>query len=293
MASAGAPLVAQPAGGLAGPESVGPGVQRLPPVGSRPAPAATAGPSPEIPAVEQGATEGDGPASPEAEQILVEAEPPVRLWEGSFELGLNGTTGNSETLNFRFGLDAKRKTPRHALDVDLDYRKDTDRGRETAERAFLDWRLERLFQQSPWTCFVHGSVDYDEFQAFDLRVALDIGVGYQFIENDASSFSARLGSGFSKEIGGPEDRYVPEAVFGLDFEHRLNRRQKLTASSEYVPDMTRFDECRIRSRAAWEMLVDEEMNLSLKLSVIDRYDSTPCGAKHNDLDYSVVLLWKF
>jgi hypothetical protein len=31
----------------------------------------------------------------------------------------------------------------------------------------------------------------------------------------------------------------------------------------------------------------------LKLSVIDRYDSTPQGARPNDLDYSTLLLWTF
>ncbi|HUT14122.1 MAG TPA: hypothetical protein VMY42_26775 [Thermoguttaceae bacterium] len=41
------------------------------------------------------------------------------------------------------------------------------------------------------------------------------------------------------------------------------------------------------------MLIDQQMNLSLKLGVLDRYDSTPNGVKPNDLDYTAVLLWKF
>ena len=35
-----------------------------------------------------------------------------------------------------------------------------------------------------------------------------------------------------------------------------------------------------------------DQNLSFKLSVIDRYDSTPDGRKPNDLDYALLLLWK-
>ena len=40
------------------------------------------------------------------------------------------------------------------------------------------------------------------------------------------------------------------------------------------------------------MLLDEATNMSLKLGIIDRYDSTPNGLKPNDLNYSLMLLWK-
>ena len=42
----------------------------------------------------------------------------------------------------------------------------------------------------------------------------------------------------------------------------------------------------------WEVLLDEVANLSLKLSVSDRYDSTPFGRRPNDVDYGLLLLWK-
>jgi len=243
------------------------------------------------------AAEQQAVASPEDPAIdlavEVESEPPPKPWEGSFELGLDGSEGNTETFNFRCGLDMKRATRRNVFDMDLDYRKKTNRFVETANRAFLDWRYERLFRDSPWTSFVHGTVDYDEFQAFDVRATIDIGLGYQLIKTKATSFAARFGSGCSHEIGGPDDTWVPEAVFGLDFEHRVSDRHKFTASAEYTPDMTGWEDFRLKSKASWEALIDKEMNLSLKLSVLERHDSTPHGVKPNDLDYSAVLLWKF
>ena len=42
---------------------------------------------------------------------------------------------------------------------------------------------------------------------------------------------------------------------------------------------------------SWELVLDDVNNLSLKVGVIDRYDSTPNGAEPNDVDYSVLLLW--
>ena len=37
---------------------------------------------------------------------------------------------------------------------------------------------------------------------------------------------------------------------------------------------------------------DEASNLHLKVLVIERYDSTPEGREPEDIDYSILLLWK-
>ena len=105
--------------------------------------------------------------------------------------------------------------------------------------------------------------------------------------------SVDRGGSMPLNIGGPDDTYVPEAVFGLDFEHRLSKRQKFTLSNEFAPDVTALDDFRLNTQAGWKVVIDEEMNLSLKLSVLNRYDATPHGAKPNDVDYSAVLLWSF
>lgn len=222
-----------------------------------------------------------------------EAKPPVKLWEGSFELGLNGTEGNSRTFNFRFGAKVKRKTEFNILSADLDYRRDSANSIDTANKALLDWRYEHLFSESPWTCFVHGTVDYDEFKVYDLRVSLDAGLGYRFIKNDSTNLTGRFGGGTSREFGGPNEEFVPEAVFGLDFDHKINSRHKLVFSSEYRPDVTDFENFRLTNKAAWEILLDEAMHLSMKLSVLDRYDATPGEKEPNDLDYSVMLMWSY
>ena len=220
-------------------------------------------------------------------------KPPPKIWQGNFELGLDGSEGNSQRFNFRFGVEAKRKTEDDVLKLDLDYHKNTSHLEETAHRTFLDWRYEWLFEDSPWTWFAHGTVDYDEFKAFDVRVSIDTGLGYQFIDTDKTSLMGRCGGGWSREVGGPDDEYVPEATFGSEFEHQFSPRQKLTATVDYTPDVSDFRDFRLKTKAGWEFLLDEQMNLSLKLSVLDRYDSTPHGAKPNDVDYSVTLLWSF
>lgn len=254
-------------------------------------------PAPDVPEPEPDATEAaPDPAAEtdtEAKVIDPEPEPPPKIWDGSFELGLDGSEGNSRRFNFRCGVEAKRKTDHDVLKLDLDYHRNTSHSEETAHRAYLDWRYEWLFKESPWTWFGHGTVDYDEFKAFDVRVSIDAGLGYQFIDTETTSFLGRCGGGWSREVGSPDDDYVPEAAFGSEFEHAFSKRQKLKASIEYTPDVSDFSDFRVNTKAGWEFLLDEEMNLSLKFSVLDRYDSTPHDAKANDVDYSVTLLWSF
>ncbi len=196
-------------------------------------------------------------------------------------------------LNYQLGVDAKRKTKQTVLDFDLQYFRKSADSIETSHRLFAETRWEWLFADSPWTWYVRQLTEYDEFTAYDVRVTFDTGLGYAWIDNEITSFITRAGAGASREIGGPDDSWVPEAVFGMEFEHQLSKRQKLSASADYTPDVTNFSDYRLTSKAAWEVLLDEEMNLSLKLSILDRYDSTPNGVKPNDLDYTVTLLWKF
>ena len=275
-------------------------IQRLPPVDNGPSLGLQPGMPVAIEAASDARRTGAGEqsdADPQVDAVEVTESarqaPPVRLWKGNFELGFNGSEGNSETLNFRFGFDAKRKTDANILDLDLDYHKRTADNKETANRMFLDSRYEWLHGDSPWTSFVHQTAEYDEFKAYNVRVALDLGVGYQFLDNDATSLMGRLGSGVSHEIGGPDRNVVPELTWGLELEHQLTKRQKFRASTEYVPDVTDFADFRLTTKLDWEVLLDEDWNLSLKLGILDRYDSTPNGSKPNDLDYSITLLWNF
>ena len=95
-----------------------------------------------------------------------------------------------------------------------------------------------------------------------------------------------------REFGGIDDEWVPEANFGADFEHCLTKRQKLKLTTDYYPSWEDSDNFRLVSNANWEILLDEATNLSLKIGAVDRYDSTPNGLQHNDIDYYVTLLWK-
>ncbi len=227
------------------------------------------------------------------EDAVIVVPPPPKIWESSIELGIAGSNGNTNVTNVRTVANVKRKTDAAVLTSNLSYRYANDDSGTTANRLFFDGRNEWLFPPSRWTWYVHETTEYDQFQSFDVRVTADTGIGYQFIKNDFTTFTGRFGGGFSHEIGGPDESYVPEGVFGMTYEHQLSKKQKIQMIVDYFPDVRNFNEYRVNSQANWQVLLDEIANLTLKVGVIDRYDSTPNGAKPNDIDYTATLLWSF
>ncbi len=275
-----------------------PDVERLPPVGNAQPPADwVSKPQFHDFLLDQGIQSPDVKKPKEEDAVLIEEderEKPIKLWEGSFTLGLDGAEGNNEAMNLHAGFNAKRRTELHLLYLDLDYNRRTTNTINTANWLFSEARYERLILETPWSLFVESTGEYDEFQDFNFRITAHAGVGYWWFRTKQASFKTRFGSGFSHEIGGPKDKYyTPEMIVGIDYERRVSHRQKLVATVDYMPNETDFTEFRLYSLAGWEFLLDQETNLSLRLAVRNRYNSSPGTALPNDLDYAALLLWKF
>ncbi len=212
-------------------------------------------------------------------------------WDIGFELGLNGNEGINETLSMRVGGHVKRETDRWKLDTTIAYNKNTANNVETQNNALLDARVDRIFADSPWSLFFLNQDLYDEFQAFDLRVSLTGGVGYQIIDTKTVSLAGSFGAGASHEFGAVDAKSAYEALFGLDYEHEFSSMQRFSAKVDYFPEWENFGFYRIVTDIGWEIDLDRPKNLSLKFSVIDRYDSTPNGVKPNELNYAALLIW--
>lgn len=216
-----------------------------------------------------------------------------KSWDGSIELGLNGTEGNSETFNLRMGAKVRRESEATIQKIEFTHIDKSNQGAQTALSTLLDGRQEWKLRDERYTYFVHGLMEYDEFKAFDVRLSADTGLSRKLINTDTKRLSGRLGASASREVGGPNDEWIPELLFGVDYDHKIDDRQKVTFEATYYPDITDYENFRLNSKASWEIVVNPDWGMSLKLSAIDRYDSTPSGAKPNDLDYSLLMLWNF
>lgn len=212
-------------------------------------------------------------------------------WNAGVELGINGSQGINDVLSMRAGGHLKRVTPRWKLDSSLIYNRNIANSIETQNNAKLDARLDRILDGSRWTLFNLNNVIYDEFQAYDLQLSLNAGVGYQLFKTTTLDLLTRFGGGATREFGSPDDEWKPQALFGADYTHKITGTQRLAAKVDYYPEWEDFNRYRVVSDLGWVIDLDQPKNVSLKLSLIDRYDSTPNGVAPNSFDYAVLLIW--
>lgn len=240
----------------------------------------------------------DQPAAADNDTLSHVKEFPNSLWDGwkrSLELGINGSDGNSENFNLRAGFSLNRDGETWDSTNSAVYKRASDDGELSDNRFEVTTRQEVLFAiASRWRYFVQGSYEYDDFQDWDHRVTAGAGVGYGFIDNDATKLIGRVGLGGSRTWGGTETAWRFEGILGVDFEHRLSERTRLFVNSEYDPSLSDVPQFRLTNKAGVEILVDPELNISLKAGVDHRHDSNPGGdRKKNDIDYFLLLVWSF
>jgi putative salt-induced outer membrane protein YdiY len=214
-------------------------------------------------------------------------------WDSGIELGLNGSTGTNESFSLRTGGYVKRKSKYSKLDFSLYHNRTASAGLITQNNAKMDFRNDwMLGDGSPWTLFAKGTLFYDGFQAYDLQTNANTGIGYQFFNLAELELTGRVGGGASREFGGPDNEWLPEGLFGFEYEQRLTATQKLACKLDYHPEIEQFSHYRLVTEASWEISLDKPSNISLKLSATDRYDTTPNGTDPHLVNYSVLLLLK-
>lgn len=215
-------------------------------------------------------------------------------WRRSAELGLNGSEGNTETFNFRAGIRTERITDLMETRARASYTYGTDDGSKTTNRANFNARNDWLFEDSRWGFFALGRAEFDDFQDWEWRLSGFAGPSYTFIREDDLTLRGRLGAGGSRTFGGDDNKFRWEGLAGLDLIWQITERQNFFVTTEVYPSFRDRREFRTYTDAGYEILVDPEMNLSLRLGATHRYDSRPGpDTDKNDLEYFALLSLAF
>jgi putative salt-induced outer membrane protein len=238
------------------------------------------------------------PVAPTQDADPVEAGPslePEVKWQNSAELGIRGSSGNTERFNLDAALTLRREDSDTIWNFSSVYDFSTSDGEETANRFDVNTRFEWKLDDPRWTVFVQGRYELDEFQSYDYRVSGAAGVGYKFIENDKTFLQGRVGLGASREFGDDaNEEVVPELLLGLDFRQELSDNARFEASTELFPGLDDGVTFRAISAAALEFDVTDAADLSFRVGVEHRYNSeVDDGVNRSDIDYFARVVWNF
>ena len=113
--------------------------------------------------------------------------------------------------------------------------------------------------------FYQAAYEWDEFKAFDYRIALHGGLGFEVFKFDDRFLKLRFGAGASREVGGTVDEWLPELQFGGDWERQLTDTLKLYANVDYYPNVEDFADYRLNVLSGLEFVIDAERNINFRM----------------------------
>ncbi len=234
------------------------------------------------------------PPSAVIDVAVPEQTPPPSPWSGTFEAGVNGSTGNTDNQNIRGAFVAKHKTDTRVIDLGFTYQRATQDNEVTANNSLTEGRVTWPEADSPWGTFVGASVQTDKFRDFDYRVGVNAGRSYDFEDTKDTWLQGRFGLGLSKDYGGDDDGVRPEGVLGIDYWHNLSATTKVTAGGEIYPILNDLGQYRALARTAWQTQIADDSPWIFKIGLEMDYDSTAEGDVHKtDWDYFASLGYTF
>ncbi|MBI1369456.1 MAG: DUF481 domain-containing protein [Planctomycetes bacterium] len=247
------------------------------------------------PAAPVPAAEPAKPAEPAAPVPPPPPAPKPTDWKFHIEAGFSGSEGNTQDANVYLRAAGKREIEKvERTNIFARYFLSSKNGDRNENKATAGVTQDWFIDQSPWFVFADGTADYDEFQSWEYRVSGHGGAGYQFIKNEKFDLSGRVGMGAIKEFNSPDESVRPEALAGIDFLWNLTKAQSITFSNYVYPDLGEVGEFRNVTEAAWQIKIDQNDGLSLKLGLLNEYESNaPAGTKKNDLKYFGALVYDF
>lgn len=214
-------------------------------------------------------------------------------WTGSFSSGVNGRSGNADTMDINFNLLANRETSANTTNFISNYFYGRSNSTTVNDRAFGQIRRERKLNEV-WSLYFQGALEFDRFKDFDFRIALHSGFSREIYKNETGFWKARVGAGASKEVGAVNAEWVPELQIGTDWERQLTETTKIFAIFDYFPSLADFGDYRANTNVGLNFLVDAPHQVSFRIFAQNRFDSTPPpGNNRNDIDYGAALVFGF
>ncbi|MFW6155346.1 MAG: DUF481 domain-containing protein [Planctomycetota bacterium] len=216
-----------------------------------------------------------GTDSPLVATLRAQIEAERGDWSAELEAGVDGQTGNSETINVNAAIGIFFETPRERFKLYARQRYARDDGERSTNEALGGAKLE-VDITNRWFAFAGVELEFDEFENLDLRTTVTAGLGYFIIRREGHQLKTRAGIGYKHESyddGTSTDDAVAE--IGVAYVKQINDRLRFTHETTYFPTFADLGDYRLVIENALKIDLNHAKTITLRTGVRNEYDSQP------------------
>ena len=216
-------------------------------------------------------------------------------WGGDAALGFAVARGNTDTTNMSFTFSVKGPMSKSIDNTNKAYfLLNKEGGITNAESMGLDSQIQWKHTERFFSYYgIQGL--RDKFKNYSYRILPGLGVGYKILtlENFQLSASAGLSQVFTKYYDSEETDSFTGITLGNQFTWKISPTAEISQTLSLNTDISELD--RIFLQFDISLVSAITKGLSVKLTLMDKYDSKPVGKdiKKNDVSFIAGLSAKF
>ena len=216
--------------------------------------------------------------------------------EGTFQVSVNGQSGNSETVSAELGARIHWRYADYSQFVAVSAKYGESAGETNADQTFLHLRHIQGAKVEPLAWEVFAQLERDEFRDLNVRALLGAGVRRN-LWRDLVQTSATLGLGgfysFERYDSDPDEdetRLRANSYFAL--QHQLSEQTSVSSTTYVQPRVTQLSDLRVLQQTALTVALAKQLALKVSLDIM--HDSEPPrDVEATDVVYKTTLVFEF
>lgn len=217
-------------------------------------------------------------------------------WQGSAELGLISTTGDSDTTNLNTKLNIVQQLTswRNTYTLTSLYAKSD--GNKTSEQYKATEQSDYIFNDHQFW-YVRGAYDKNLFSGYQYQASTSTGYGNRFLqEKDGSYLEVSAGVGYrsykiDENNTTDESQNTPIVRVSMTYNKQLS---KTALFKQELSTEVGTDNGTAVNESITSLQANIVGNLAMKLSyTVDYASKVPTGTAHTDTETSVSVLYSF
>lgn len=209
-------------------------------------------------------------------------------WRGKSNVGLNATTGNSDTTRFHVDAEGTLENEEDRYIAGMDFNRGSDNNVTSVDNWTAYGSYDHFFSDR---MFWNNSLSFkrNTLQELDLRSAIGTGIGYQFFDDRTLRLSTTAGLSYVREEFDVQSSEEFVALqLGVDYEHRWFDWLRFFHSLQTLTSFESVDDFVLRTRTGLRYPISDNFVASLQVNV--DFDNTPSdGAEKEDVLYVFTL----